>query len=148
MSFTKMSFDRRGIILLVVIIGAILLFVGYTIRQSIQPVPPISADFDSASGSVTFAPRPGYQLHWARSTEGYLSLPDVDTTTTQLELNALDIPVNRHDFVEFYLESTGKNPAGYYITFEILHQSDTQFIIEYTSKTGETGSNTYDYNIT
>jgi hypothetical protein len=142
-----LKFKRKGMILSIIIACGIVLFIASSINRAKQSFIPVSVDFDSESCSVIFTISPGYKIHDVTIQEGYLSLPAIDENTTEIRVNALDVPVNRHDFLDFDINSTAKNHTDYYISFEILHQSDTQFIVQYFTKpTGQTDCYNYDYN--
>ena len=105
----------------------------------------ISVDFNSDTLEIVFSISDGYEFEWVNSSNEYLNVPAVDKYVQSVTVDASVIPVTKHDFLTFAVQST-KNSNGEYLNCEVLHQSNNQFIVEMIRKSdGKPVSFTFDY---
>lgn len=137
---------KRNVIILLISLSILVVFVViYAHHQKENHENPFSIDFIPDTMQVRITVSDGYEFEGINSANGngYLNVPAIDAFVRSVILDVSVIPVGKSDLL-----TLGAQRADYciYWTCEILHQSDSQFIVEVSQKaTGELSTYKFDY---
>jgi len=137
---------KRDVIILLISLSILVVFVViYTHYQKGNHENPFSIDFISDTMEVRITASDGYEFEGINSADGngYLNVPAIDEFVRSVALDVSVIPVGKSDWLTLAAQ---KADDWIYLTCEILHQGDSQFIVEVSRKsTGELSTYEFDY---
>lgn len=127
---------RNGILLAVFLLALAIFAINYAGNREKDTEQPISMEFAPNALELCVTADDGYVFEWIQAPEGngYLQIPAVDDETRSIVLDVSAIPVGKYDYLTFAMQ---KADDCVYLTCEILHQSDSQFIVEVSQKSTE-----------
>ena len=137
---------KRNVMILAVVLLILAIFVvNYAGHRNGDVPKPLSMDFSPDSLELCVTADHGYVFEWIQAPEGngYLSVPAVDDDTRSIALDVSAIPVGKNDYLTFAMQ---KADDCVYLTCEILHQSDSRFMVEVSQKsTAKVDTYKFDY---